>query len=171
MSRVNADAAHVPDIRESILGAQIRLREFAEHASEAGPKWDETEARAQYPLASEYEATMSLAAAEESTEVAADAELAAACVGLRTDFDVDILPGASASSFSLPANVEDAWLAEVRMTVKLALARATRLALDGARLQLRRPSRFALRDSDRTSRLYTTKCTNISATHGNVWLK
>ena len=59
------------------------LREYAEHAPEAGPRWERTEARAPDPVVPESEATVALVAEE---EVATDAEVAAACVGLRTDF-------------------------------------------------------------------------------------
>jgi hypothetical protein len=62
------------------------------------------------------------------------------CVGLRTDFDVDGLPEASESTLSLPTSFEDTLPAEVRMTEKLVIARATRLALDGVLKELCRPT-------------------------------
>ena len=68
--------------------------EYAEHATEAGPNGDETDAEAPDPLSPEYEATVALVAAE---EMAADAEFADACVGLRTDFGVHGMPEASES--------------------------------------------------------------------------
>ena len=81
-----------PHIRESNIGAQRGLREYAEHAPVVGPRWEEAEARAPYLVSRVSEATVALVAAEVAP---ADAEFAVACVGLRTDFDVDGLPEAN----------------------------------------------------------------------------
>ncbi len=70
-------------MHKSSLGAQTGLREFVEHASEVGPRWEEAEAGAPDAPAIEVEAIVSTVGTEESPEAPADVELAVACVGLR----------------------------------------------------------------------------------------
>ncbi len=54
------------------------------------------------------------------------------------------------------ANLEDSWPAEVRMTMKLALAPAKELAFDGVLERTLPTIRFTLRGADRRIRFYIT---------------